>query len=97
MEFYFFFKINLTKKKYARALAKNTYIDENNRNKCINCNKIFTRTDNYNRHILYRCKKIDETIKKDDTKNMIELLTKINERQIKMDKKYEMLYNKDKK
>jgi len=54
-------------------------IDENNHNKCIKCNKKFTRSDNYNRHILYRCKFIDETIKKDDN-SIIDLLHKMEER-----------------
>jgi len=51
--------------------------DEYNHNKCINCNKIFTRTDNYNRHVLYRCKLIDKTIQKDDNSVMF-LLEKMN-------------------
>jgi len=59
-------------------------IDYITSNKCNNCNKQFTRSDNYNRHILYRCKFIDETIKKDDN-NVIELLTQLKEQQIKME------------
>jgi len=58
--------------------------DETNHNKCINCNKKFTRADNYNRHILYRCKYIDISNKNDDNV-VIDLLTKINERQLKME------------
>jgi uncharacterized C2H2 Zn-finger protein len=68
--------------------------DENNHNKCINCNKKFTRADNYNRHILYRCKYIDISNKNDDNV-VIDLLTKINERQLKMEeenKKYVLFF-----
>ena len=57
-------------------------------NKCNNCNKTFTRQSSYKRHILYRCKNIDNPIKNDDN-NVIELLTQIKEQQIKMEEKYE--------
>jgi len=57
--------------------TSNTNKDDNNHNKCTNCNKIFTRTDNYNRHVLFRCKYIEEEINKDDNK-VLELLTQMN-------------------
>jgi uncharacterized C2H2 Zn-finger protein len=56
--------------------TSNTNKDDNNHNKCTNCNKIFTRTDNYNRHVLFRCKYIEEN-NKDDNK-VLELLTQMN-------------------
>jgi uncharacterized C2H2 Zn-finger protein len=46
-------------------------------NKCMNCNKQFSRCDSYKRHVLFRCKFIDEPITKDDN-IVIELLSQLN-------------------
>jgi hypothetical protein len=72
-------------------------IDYNNHNKCIQCNKTFTRTDSYNRHILFRCKNYDKPIIKDNNKDVIDLLLKIDEKHSQerkeTDKKIEELQN----
>jgi len=52
------------------------------RNKCINCDKNFTRSDSYNRHVLFRCKKYDKQSIKN--KDVIQLLSEIKEQQIQM-------------
>jgi len=59
-------------------------IEVNHHNKCINCNKQFSRSDSYKRHMLFRCKFINKPIKKDDNQ-VIELLTQIKEQQTKSD------------
>ena len=70
-------------------LLLDTELDEN---KCNNCNKTFTRLSSYKRHMLYRCKFMDNPIKKDEI-NLLNLLTEIKEQQIKSDLKIEELQN----
>ena len=59
-------------------------IEVKHHNKCNICNKKFTRSDNYKRHMMFRCKFTIEPIKEDNNQ-VINLLTQINERQIKIE------------
>jgi len=68
------------------------YIDVINVNKCINCNKQFSRSDSYKRHILFRCKYFDEPIKRDN--NVIDLLTQIKEQQMISEHRIDVLQQK---
>jgi len=47
-------------------------------NKCTNCNKIFTRLSSYKRHVLFRCKFIDDKINNTENNNMIEIIQNMN-------------------
>jgi len=51
-------------------------------NKCIKCDKQFSRSDSYNRHVLFRCKNYDKPAVKN--KDVIELLSEIKEQQTQM-------------
>jgi len=51
-------------------------IDVKHHNKCNICNKKFTRSDNYKRHMMFRCKFTIEPIKENN--KVIELLTEMN-------------------
>jgi len=59
-------------------ISNNISKDANGLYNCNSCNKRFTRSDNYNRHILFRCKFIDEPKNNDD--KVIELLLKMDEK-----------------
>jgi hypothetical protein len=62
----------------------NEIIDHNSDDiKCNNCNQIFTRHSSYKRHVLFRCKMFDEPLK-DTNKDVLNLLTHIEVRQIQI-------------
>jgi hypothetical protein len=75
--------------------------DDNNHNKCINCNKQFSRSDSYKRHMLFRCKFVNADTKININKSSIgnnnndvlEILIKIqeNQKQIEDEHKKEII------
>ena len=74
---------------YTKNIAKNN--PDDNHNKCMKCNKKFTRSDSYNRHVLFRCKKYDNVSKEDS--NIVELLKQMQEDYKETNKTIEELQN----